>query len=238
MDPRNREKLNDRVVRAAEAALAAQKYASSIDVLVGIGWLDPGAVKRWRQGQVGYLEAVVQTNLSRISEAMKLFRLWARAKGLVPSETAYLARAPSRPHLRFSKSGNPSIETLCRTHWVSPELSENKRKRLAETASRPPELVVIQPLQDAWRCHRCGGTGDLLIMETEGPACLRCAGLGDLEFLSAGDALLTRRAKAKSSRHAVVVRFSKTRGRYERQGLLVEPRALDEVERELGKGTS
>jgi len=121
---------------------------------------------------------------------------------------------------------------------VSPELSENKRKRLAETASRPPELVVIQPLQDAWRCHRCGGTGDLLIMETEGPACLRCAGLGDLEFLSAGDALLTRRAKAKSSRHAVVVRFSKTRGRYERQGLLVEPRALDEVERELGKGTS
>ena len=88
MDPHNRKTLNDRVVRAAEAALAAQKYVSSIDVLVGIGWLDPGAVKRWRQGQVGYLEAAVQTNLSRISEAMKLFRSWAGAKGLIPSETA------------------------------------------------------------------------------------------------------------------------------------------------------
>jgi len=234
MDPRNRNKLNDRVVRAAEAALAAQKYASSIDVLVGIGWLDPGAVKRWRQGQVGYLEAVVQANLSRISEAMKLFRSWARAKGLVPSETVYVAR--SRSHLRFSKSGNPDIEKLYRTHWVSPELSDNKRKRLAESVSRPPELVVIRPLQDAWTCHRCDGTGDLLIMENPGPACLRCAGLGDLEFLGAGNALLTRRAKAKSPRHAVVVRFSRTRGRYERQGLLVEPQALADAERELGEG--
>src|SRR5262245_61008485 len=33
----------------------------------------------------------------------------------------------------------------------------------------------------------------------------------DLEFLSAGDALLTRRVKAKSARRAVVVRFSKRR---------------------------
>jgi hypothetical protein len=94
---------------------------------------------------------------------------------------------------------------------------------------------VIQPLQDAWTCHRCGGTGDLLIIENPGPARLRCAGLDGLEFLAAGDAQLTRRAKAKSPRHAVVVRFSRTRGRYERQGLMVEPRALADAERELGE---
>ena len=44
---------------------------------------------------------------------------------------------------------------------------------------------------------------------------------------------LTRRVKAKSARHAVVVRFSKSRRRYERQGLLVEPQALTEAQREL-----
>src|SRR6516165_12739377 len=71
MQPHNRKKLDDRVIRAAEAALAAQKYVTPVDVLVGIGWLDPGALKRWRQGQVEYLEGVVQTNLPRISEAMK-----------------------------------------------------------------------------------------------------------------------------------------------------------------------
>jgi hypothetical protein len=95
--------------------------------------------------------------------------------------------------------------------------------------------VVIQPLNTAWTCHRCGGTGGLLVMENPGPACLRCVGLDDLEFQSAGDALLTRRVKAKSARSAVVVRFSRSRKRYERQGLLVEPRALAEVQGELAE---
>jgi hypothetical protein len=235
MDPRNRKKLDDRVIRAAEAALAAQKYVSPVDVLVGIGWLDPGALARWQRGQVACLEAVVQSNLPRISEAMKLFRSWAATKGLTASETHYVTRTPSRQMLRFSKSGNPTIEKLYRTHWISGELSEKKRERLVEKASREPELVVIQPLNDTWKCHRCGGTGDLLIMESPGPACLRCANLDDLEFLSAGDALLTRRVKAKSAKHAVVVRFSKTRRRYERQGLLVEPHALTEAQRELDR---
>lgn len=234
MNPENRRKLRERVIKAAEAALEARNYVSSIDVLVGIGWLDPGAVKRWRQGQVDYLERAIQTNLARISEAMKLFRTWAAAKGLVPSETAYVAQQPQRQALRFSKSGNPTIEKLYRTHWVSGELSVKKRERLAQKASRVPELVVIQPLNDEWKCHRCGGTGNLLLMENPGPACLRCVGLDDLEFLPAGDALLTRRVKAKATRHAVVVRFSRSRRHYERQGLLVEPQALADAQRELG----
>ncbi len=237
MTPQNRKKLADRVTKAAEAALAAQSYVSPVDVLVGIGWLDPGAVKRWRQGQVDYLERALQTNPSRISEAMTLFRSWATAKGLVPSETHYVARTPQRQTLRFSNSGDPTIEQLYRTHWLSDELSTRKRERLAEKASRAPELVVIQLLNAAWTCHRCGGTGDLLIMENPGPACLRCVGLDDLEFLAAGDALLTRRVKAKSARHAVVVRFSKSRRRYERQGLLVEPQALTQAQRELAEQT-
>ena len=68
------------------------------------------------------------------------------------------------------------------------------------------------------------------MMEQPGPACLRCVGLDDLEFLPAGDARLTRRAKAKSARFAVVVRFARSRRRYERQGLLVERQALADAE--------
>jgi hypothetical protein len=116
---------------------------------------------------------------------------------------------------------------------VSPELSEKERERLAKKASRAPELLVVQPLNTEWTCHRCDGTGDLLMMETPGPACLRCVGLDDFVYLPAGDALLTRRAKAKSTRYVVVVRFSRTRRRYERQGLLVEPRALADARRGL-----
>ena len=93
---------------------------------------------------------------------------------------------------------------------------------------------MIQPLNTEWTCHRCGGTGGLLVMEDPGPACLGCVGLGDLEYLPAGDALLTRRVKAKSRRYAVVVRFSRVlRDRYERRGLLVEPQVLADVRRDL-----
>jgi hypothetical protein len=235
MNPQSQNKLNERVTRAAETALAVQDYVSAIDVLAGIGWLDHSALKRWQLGQIACLEESIQTNPSRVSEAMKLFRLWATVKGLSASETDYVARTPARQPLRFSRSGEPAIEKLYRTHWMSSELSEKKREKLAEKVSRAPELVVIKPLDDAWSCHRCKGTGNLLIMEEAGPSCLRCAGLGDLEFLPAGEPLLTRRAKAKSTMHAVVVRFSRTRRRYERQGLLVQPGALAEAQRELDK---
>jgi hypothetical protein len=154
MNPKNRNALEQRVVKAAESALAAKGYASAIDVLVGIGWLDAGKLEQWRRGQVDYLERVVQTNLSRISEAMKLFRSWAAGRGLAASQTSYVARSPRRQTLRFSKSGNPTIEALYRTHWVSPELSERKRQRLAEKASpgadRDPAIergVEVPPMR-------------------------------------------------------------------------------------------
>jgi ribosomal protein L14 len=92
-------------------------------------------------------------------------------------------------------------------------------------AERSPGLVVIQPIRD-WVCAECGGTGELLRMDDAGPLCLACADLGHLVFLPAGDAALTRRATKASSLSAVVVRWSRTRKRYERQGVLVEDPAL------------
>jgi hypothetical protein len=230
---RNRIPLLERVTRAAEDALTAQSCVAPVDVLVGIRWLDPGALSRWRQGRIDCLEEAIQTHPARVSEALRLFRSWALERGLSPSETAYVARTTQRQPLRFSRGGDPSVERLYRTHWVSRELTQTERQRVVDKASRPPDLVVIQPLNRDWTCNRCGGSGYFLIMEDPGPACLRCVGLDDLEFLPAGDALLTRRAKAKSARSAVVVRFSRSRRRYERQGLLVEPQALLAVRRDL-----
>jgi hypothetical protein len=56
--------------------------------------------------------------------------------------------------------------------------------------------------------------------------------LSDLEFLEAGDTAPTRRATKYSPRTAVVVRFSRSRKRYERQGILVEPQAIARAESE------
>ncbi|HVF77350.1 MAG TPA: DUF2293 domain-containing protein [Solirubrobacteraceae bacterium] len=223
--------LEQRVVRAAEAALAERRFVAPIDVLVGLGWLAPGRVDEWRQGRVACLEAGVEAGLGKVSTSMALFRCWAQARGLKPSETAYLMRSRDRRPLRFSTSGDPAIERAYRTHWFSPELSERERERLAERQSRPPDLVVVSPIKD-WTCTVCAGTGGLLIMEDSGPLCMRCADMDHLVFLASGDAALTRRAKRSSGLTAVVVRFSRSRGRYERQGILVEEEALARAEAE------
>jgi hypothetical protein len=227
----DRSKLEQRVVRAAEGALADRQFVSAIDVLVGIGWLAGSHVEEWRQGRVGCLEEVAQVDHAKLLAAMKLFRSWATEQGLVPSETAYVARTRDRRTLQFSNSGDLDIERAYRTHWVSPILSEAKRRRLTERQSRPADLVVVWPIHE-WTCTECLGAGDLLIMEGPGPLCLACADMDHLVYLPSGDAALTRRAKKASRLSAVVIRFSRARKRYERQGMLLEEAALDQAERE------
>jgi hypothetical protein len=92
--------------------------------------------------------------------------------------------------------------------------------------------VVVLPLT-AFTCVSCGRTdADMLTMEDAGPICLACADLDHLVFLPAGDAAMTRRAEQASRLSAVVVRFSRSRKRHERQGLLVEDAAVEKAERQ------
>src|SRR5436309_14928942 len=101
----NRGEIDRRVVRAAEAALAERKFVTAIDVLVGVGWLQPAKVDEWRQGRVDYLERAVIASLGKISTAMRCSRAWARARGLKASETAYVSRTRDRRAPGISKTG-------------------------------------------------------------------------------------------------------------------------------------
>ena len=103
------------VAKAGGEAVSRRGYASAIDVFIGIGWLSRESFDAWRAGKVPYLERVVTANLSKISQAMKTFRTWARHSNLEPSQTIYKHKSHQ---LRFSKSGSPSIEESYRTHFV------------------------------------------------------------------------------------------------------------------------
>ncbi|MEU9334805.1 DUF2293 domain-containing protein [Streptomyces sp. NPDC048290] len=70
----------------------------------------------------------------------------------------------------------------------------------------------------------------MLVLEEGAPRCLRCADLGHLVFLPRGDTALTRRSREESGLSVVVVRFNRRKGRYERQGVLVEEAALARAE--------
>jgi hypothetical protein len=97
------------------------------------------------------------------------------------------------------------------------------------------DLQVFISIRDS-TCDECGEElgrhAWITLDQDKGALCLACADLEHLVFLPAGDAALTRRARKHSTLSAVVLKWSRARKRYERQGLLVEEAALDQAEQE------
>ena len=104
-------------------------------------------------------------------------------------------------------------------------------KRIKQTA----DLKVFISTQDS-TCDECGENlgrrAWITLVKDKGALCLSCADLDHLVFLPSGDAALTRRARKHSTLAAVVLKWTRARKRYERQGLLVESEALERAERE------
>lgn len=103
-----------------------------------------------------------------------------------------------------------------------------------QPSSKGKDLVVFDIVRDA-KCADCGKellAHDFLFMEGERPLCLTCADLDHLVYLHRGNTAITRRARRHSTLSAVVLRFSRARKRYERQGVLVEEAALEHAEQE------
>ena len=117
------------------------------------------------------------------------------------------------------------------------EFIKSDRKSLRETAAvKAAEEIKVFISNRESKCDECGerlGRQAWITLERDkGALCLACGDLDHLVFLPSGDAALTRRAKKHSTLSAVVLKFSRARRRYERQGLLVEEGALEQAEAE------
>jgi hypothetical protein len=100
--------------------------------------------------------------------------------------------------------------------------------------AKPGDIVVFWVRRDTV-CAECGAElehGSVVRIEQERALCLMCADLDHLVYLPRGDVALTRRATRHSKLRAVVLEWSRSRKRYERQGILVEPEALATAEQE------
>jgi hypothetical protein len=106
-----------------------------------------------------------------------------------------------------------------------------------QSGSRPAkreDITVFWVRRDT-ECAECGtelARGSMIRVEQKRALCLACADLDHLVFLPRGDVALTRRATKHSRLRAVVVEWSRSRKRYERQGILVEASALVRAEEE------
>lgn len=238
--PRSKPKaaLEDRVIRAAEGALEDRQHVSAIDVLMRMGLLAPSNVDAWRHGRLRYLEETIQGSREKVARSLEVFRQWAESRRLQPVEARYVRTTrEGERELRFTDVKYAGLEEALRSHYVSPELSERKKQTVEKKISQSPERVVFLPRRDS-ACSECGvdlPSGSLLSMEGGQPLCMACAGMGDLEFLPRGDTALTRRATKYSESRAVVVEFSRSRGRYERQGILASEAAIRQAEEECAE---
>ncbi|MBU0729207.1 MAG: DUF2293 domain-containing protein [Proteobacteria bacterium] len=107
---------------------------------------------------------------------------------------------------------------------------------MIQKKDKPEELTVFISSRDSI-CDECGselGKGAWITLQgaDRKAACLSCADLDHLVFLPSGDAALTRRSRKYSRLATVVVKWSRARKRYERQGLLVENESIEQAEKE------
>ncbi len=108
-----------RVVLAVTALLDRGNGVAPVDVLVGMGLLTSESLEDWRRGRVPHLERVIRCNLSKLSRILRILQFHARDRGLYPSVTVYnrWSKGPKQ-RLRFTKSGDPSLEEAYATHFV------------------------------------------------------------------------------------------------------------------------
>ncbi|GBE53444.1 hypothetical protein BMS3Bbin14_01938 [bacterium BMS3Bbin14] len=107
-------------------------------------------------------------------------------------------------------------------------------KGVIQKKPKPNELTVFITSRES-QCDECGenlGKGAWITLQGSDrkAACLSCADLDHLVFLPSGDMALTRRSRKYSKLAAVVVKWSRTRKCYERQGLLVENEAVERAD--------
>lgn len=113
--------LYPRIVHAVEPLLARGKFVAPVDVLIGMGLLEPAKLEDWRFGRVPYLEKVINCNLRSLSRLLRILRFHAHDLNLVPSTTAYMrwGKGPKR-RLRFTKTGDSKLEEAYSRHFVWP----------------------------------------------------------------------------------------------------------------------
>jgi hypothetical protein len=144
----NRTEITKQMRTAAAQVLQAKGYISVVDVLLAMGRLSKENYERWRFRQVPHLEKVLPGSLNEHAFFGRELRTYARDElKLKPSHTAYVSWGKGGHHpLRFSKSGNPHLEELFSTHYVSRALREAKKARQAEAAAPVPAATPpIQP---------------------------------------------------------------------------------------------
>jgi len=228
--------LQERVEQAADAILRASGSVGPLELMLQLGWLTPSHFASWKKGIIPSLVEVLQVGHEKQGKAFHHFEQWALNHRLTAVKVPCRRSTPrGEIPLRVTAADNPAAEEFFHTHYMPGDMPAARMERTVTRLSKPPDIVVFQTVSESVLCSECKTElfkGNFLLMQKGKPLCMTCADLDHLDFLPSGDAAITRRARKYSQVSAVVVRFARGRGRYERQGILVESVAIERAEQE------
>lgn len=125
----NNNDLDKEVKRLVHHNRYEKGYVCTVDVLMQLGYLTKKDYENWRFGRVDYLEKVCNTNLSKLTLINKLIRKYSSELNLKSSWTRYnIYGKGAKRQLRFSKSGNKTIEERYATHFIDNERIDRLKK--------------------------------------------------------------------------------------------------------------
>jgi hypothetical protein len=106
-------------------------YVCAVDVLLQLGYLTKDDYESWRFGRIDYLEKVCKTNLGKLTFINKLIGKYSIELGFKSSWIAYNQFGKGiKRRLRFSKSGEKTIEDKYATHYIDTKrISELKEMK-------------------------------------------------------------------------------------------------------------
>jgi len=98
-----------------------------------------------------------------------------------------------------------------------------------------PDTPVVFDIVRPSVCSVCGdelGSGCMIMVRGDNAICAECGEFDHLRYLPGGNRRVTLRATKHSRAVLVVVRWSRSRKRYERQGILAEKEAIEQAQEE------
>jgi len=116
--------LYPRVERAVRQILETGDVVAPVEVFMRMDLLKRENLEDGRFARIPYLERVIHTNLSKANRVLRVLRCHAAKLGLKESHSEYRkwGKGGRRIHLRFSKYGDPGMETP--TTWKSSTTTE------------------------------------------------------------------------------------------------------------------
>ena len=130
----NNTDLDKEVKRLVRQNRYEKGFVCAIDILMQLDYLTKKNYEDWRFGRVDYLEKVCNVNLSKLTLINKLIRKHSTELNLKSSWTGYNQYGKRiKRRLRFSKSGDKTIEDRYATHYIDKnrmiELKDMKASR-------------------------------------------------------------------------------------------------------------